>query len=213
MALPLRAAGKVIGALDVQSEEPNAFTQEDINILSALADQVSTAIQNARLYQESRDSLQQAEKAYRQLTSQSWSDLQRLTPVVGYRFDGNRPQPLKRPTNGEQDEGLKDALAVPVQLRGETIGTLRIKPTAEDYQWTDDEVIIIRATAERVALAAENARLVLESQKRASKEQVIGEISSRIGSSISLDNILQTTLREMGRILPGAEISIQVENE
>ena len=100
-----------------------------------------------------------------------------------------------------------------MQLRGESIGRLRIKPAVDGHEWTEDEIAIIRATAERVALAAENARLILESQKNAAKEQVISEISSKIGASINLDNILQTTLREMGRILPGAEISIQVENE
>jgi GAF domain-containing protein len=100
-----------------------------------------------------------------------------------------------------------------VELRGAAIGMLRIKPASDGHQWTEDEKTIIQATAERVALAAENARLVAESQKRASKEQVIGEASSKISSAINLDNILQTALREMGRILPGAEISIQVENE
>ena len=70
MALPLKAGGQVIGALDVQSTEPNAFTQEDVNILSTLADQVSTAIQNARLYDESREALAQAETVSRQLTGQ-----------------------------------------------------------------------------------------------------------------------------------------------
>jgi len=213
MALPLKAGGRVIGALDVQSTEPNAFAQEDINILSTLADQVSSAIQNARLYEESREALAQAETAYRRLTGEAWANVRRFTPVVGYRFDGVKPEPLTQHTNGEQVENQKDAFSVPVQLRGESIGRLRIKPASDGHQWTEDEIAIIRATAERVAMAAENARLVLESQKSAAKEQIIGEISSKIGASINLDNILQTTLREMGRILPGAEISIQVENE
>ena len=42
IALPLLDGKEVIGALDVQSVEPNAFDQEDINILTTLADQVST---------------------------------------------------------------------------------------------------------------------------------------------------------------------------
>src|SRR6185436_19247605 len=40
MALPLRISGRVIGTLDVQSTEPNAFSEEDAAILSILADQV-----------------------------------------------------------------------------------------------------------------------------------------------------------------------------
>lgn len=213
MALPLKVGGQVVGALDVQSVEPNAFSREDINILSTLADQVSAALENARLHEEAQEALSKAEAAYRQLTSDTWSNIQRISPVAGYRFDGKKAEPLNKPANGTQPESQKEAFSVPMQLRGESIGRLRIKPAAEGHQWSDDEIAIIRATAERVALAVENARLVFESQKRASKEQVIGEISTKISSAINLDNILQTTLREMGRILPGAEISIQVENE
>jgi HAMP domain-containing protein len=52
-AVPLQVAGRVLGALDVQSLEPNAFSPEDIDLLQTLADQLSAAIQNARLAQTS----------------------------------------------------------------------------------------------------------------------------------------------------------------
>ena len=213
MALPLKIGSQIIGALDVQSTEPNAFSQDDISTLSTLADQVSIAIHNARLYEESREALERAESVSQQLTGDAWENFQRFAPLVGYRFDGVKPEPLTQHTNSLQAESQKEAYSVPVQLRGKSIGRLRIKPASDEHQWSEDEMAIIRATAERVALAAENARLILESQKNAAKEQLIGEVSSKIGASINLDNILQTTLREMGRILPGAEISIQVENE
>ncbi|MBK8821537.1 MAG: GAF domain-containing protein [Anaerolineales bacterium] len=61
MALPLQIAGNIIGALDVQSIEPNAFSVEDVNILSVLADQVSLAIQNARLFDQSAKLLSESE--------------------------------------------------------------------------------------------------------------------------------------------------------
>jgi GAF domain-containing protein/CheY-like chemotaxis protein len=54
MAIPLKLGAQVVGALDVQSAEPNAFTQDDVQVLSTLADQLTTAIQNARLYEEQR---------------------------------------------------------------------------------------------------------------------------------------------------------------
>lgn len=213
MALPLKIGNQVVGALDVQSTEPNAFSQEDINILSVLADQVSAALENARLHEEAQEALSKAETAYRQLTGDTWSNVQRFSQVSGYRFDGTKAEPLNESSNGRQSQGPKKAFSVPLQLRGTSIGRLRINPTSDKHQWTEDEIAIIQATAERVALAVENARLITESQKRASKEQVIGEVSSKISSAINLDSILQTALREMGRILPGAEISIQVENE
>ena len=213
VALPLSLGGEVIGALDIQSTEANAFSNEEVAVFSVLADQLAIAIQNARSLAQARTAAAEAEKVARQLVGQAWSNIKSFTPIVGYRFDGSKPEPLNQPTNGQQAEDQKEAFSVPVQLRGESIGSLRIKPSVDGHQWSEDEIAIIRATAERVALAAENARLILESQKNAAKEQVIGEISTKIGAAINLDNILQTTLREMGRILPGAEISIQVENE
>ncbi len=49
LALPLRVGDRVIGALDVQSTEANAFDENDIVVLQTLADQLATALENARL--------------------------------------------------------------------------------------------------------------------------------------------------------------------
>jgi PAS domain S-box-containing protein len=52
MAVPLVIGNQVIGVLDVQSEEVNHFTTQDINIQTTLASQVATALQNARLFSQ-----------------------------------------------------------------------------------------------------------------------------------------------------------------
>lgn len=213
MALPLKIGTRVIGALDVQSTEPNAFFQEDINILSVLADQVSTALENARLHEEAREALSRAENAYRQVTGEAWSDIRRFTPVLGYHYDGFDAKPLNKPKDNGQTGPLNEAYTVPVQLRGASIGRLRVSPPLTGHQLTESEIAIIQATAERVALAIENARLVLESQNRAAKEQIIGQITGKIGSSINLRNVLQTAVEELGKAIPGSEIVIKLEND
>jgi GAF domain-containing protein len=52
----LRVRGEVIGALDVQSTSLNAFTEEDIQTIQMMADQVAIAIDNARLFSQQRRS-------------------------------------------------------------------------------------------------------------------------------------------------------------
>ncbi|MEO0561422.1 MAG: response regulator, partial [Chloroflexota bacterium] len=52
MALPILIKGEVIGALDVQSNQPNAFGDDDVAVLTTLAAQVSVAIDNARLFDQ-----------------------------------------------------------------------------------------------------------------------------------------------------------------
>jgi GAF domain-containing protein len=49
LALPLRAGERVVGALDVQSTESNAFDENDVVVLQTMADQLATALENARL--------------------------------------------------------------------------------------------------------------------------------------------------------------------
>jgi signal transduction histidine kinase/DNA-binding response OmpR family regulator/putative methionine-R-sulfoxide reductase with GAF domain len=55
MALPLRVRDQVIGVLDVQSTQPAAFSEEDVAVLQTMADQLATAIANARLFRQVRD--------------------------------------------------------------------------------------------------------------------------------------------------------------
>jgi PAS domain S-box-containing protein len=64
MALPLISRGLTIGALDVQSEVANAFSAEDIETLQIMADQVTTAIETARLFEETQHRLKEQALLY-----------------------------------------------------------------------------------------------------------------------------------------------------
>ncbi len=55
LAVPLIVEDRVLGVLDVQARELNAFTSEDLFILTTLADQISVAVEDARLYQAAKD--------------------------------------------------------------------------------------------------------------------------------------------------------------
>lgn len=54
MALPLLLKGQVVGALDVQSAQANAFDEDDVAVLTTLSAQIAVAIENAQLFDESR---------------------------------------------------------------------------------------------------------------------------------------------------------------
>ncbi len=82
LALPLIARGEVIGAMTIQSEFANAFSQEDIAILQTMADQVAIAIQNARLFDQAQTSLRETEALYEASAAlnaaQSYEDILRI---------------------------------------------------------------------------------------------------------------------------------------
>ena len=75
VALPLKAGGRVLGALDVQSKREAAFTDEDAAVLQTLADQVAIAIQNSRLFEETQEALENVQALQRYYVSQEWERL------------------------------------------------------------------------------------------------------------------------------------------
>lgn len=54
LCTPLEFKGKILGVLNVDREEPNAFGPEDLELYSALANQIAIAIENARMYEITR---------------------------------------------------------------------------------------------------------------------------------------------------------------
>jgi len=64
MALPLISRGRVIGAMTIQSDRPAAFTEEDITALQTMADQLATAIENARLFAETSQTLTETRELF-----------------------------------------------------------------------------------------------------------------------------------------------------
>jgi len=219
IALPLKAGAEVIGALDVQSTEENAFGQEDINILTALADQVSIAIQNARQYQETRKALAESVASSRQFVQTGWQQFIRSEKLTGIHHSGAKATLLYTQKDNGRDEGSLNheqfraknrgaSLSLPVKLRGQVIGTVDVH-SVDNRRWDQDELDVVTAIIERAAIAMENARLLAESQKRAAKERTIGEISAKISAQSDIDQLLKITAQELNRTLPGAEIAIQ----
>jgi GAF domain-containing protein len=222
MAIPLRVAGTVIGALDVQSTETNAFSQEDIRVLSTLADQIAIAIENARLFGETKKALSDARITFEKYTQQEWSSFARQVRPNGFLFDGKHVVPLDNQSKREPIkaviqtgslslEKVSAAIAIPIKLRGQTIGVLDIRAKNGQRPWKQDEIALLEAAAERAALALENARLVESAQRRAARERAIGDISSRIGAVSNLESILQTAVEELGRKIGGAaEVTLEI---
>jgi len=223
IALPLRVGEEMIGALDVQSTESNVFSQEDINILSTLADQVSIAIQNAQQFEETRKALNEAETLAKQFAQTGWQQFTKNKNLVGIRHTGTRSMLLYGKNGKEKQEMPRDrdqartnhrgaSLSLPISLRGERIGLVDVR-SPDNRPWDQDELDIATAIIERAAIAMENARLLQESQRLASKEAKIGEVTAKISASINMRSVLQTAVEELGRALPGSEVVIQFQTE
>lgn len=218
MALPLIAQGRILGALDIQSEKGGAFTEEDIEVLSGMANLVAIAIQNAELFAETQAALEATRRAYQEMSLKGWIDLIRRTPYPTYlsthlkkvtRLPRSSSPLVERvlQTNDIQ-RGDEHEIALPIFVKGNRIGVLRLRRHVHQPPFSDTDIDLFQDIALRIGTALEAARLYQESQKRALREKLVGEITSKIRSSNEPTEILRIAVQELQKALQATKAQV-----
>jgi hypothetical protein len=112
-------------------------------------------------------------------------------------------------TGEGSDATRPNTLLFPIVVSGQVIGVMGLEHEQPDQVWTDEEIAIAQAAVYRASLTLENARLLDESLRLAAKQRTIFESTTRIGSGLSIESILQTTVEELERVLHGSEVTLQ----
>lgn len=221
LAVPLRVGDTTIGVLDVQSKQNDSFSQDQINILQTLADQIAVAIENARLYQESLAQLEEIERSRGAAIRQSWRDFMnnQRTPLIeseaGSRpsnqmLSGLRQEAIEsgRPAVSALTERNTIVFAVPIRLRDQVLGAVEWELPHNEFD--NNKVQLAQELTDRLAVSLENARLFRESQRAAERERLVNDIAGRLTSQTDIDEILQTAVREVGQALRSPRVSIRL---
>ena len=210
MALPLIEAGVLLGVLDVQSTEADAFSNDDLETLTILAELVSIAIQNAKLYEQMERSLTEAEAASKQYFRENWKRLAEITSISGYRYAAGSASRITdaEEANSELAEGKdRKQILVPIVIRGQEVGELSVQiPKEENIK--ADQMDLIRAVAERVAVIAENARLFDETSRRAQRERMVTDITTKIRETNDPQVMIETAIKELREALNVSRVEI-----
>ncbi len=226
MALPLKVGERVIGVLDVQSEEPSAFTQEDVAVLQTMADQIALAIENARVLEQMERTVRELERVYGEYTREAWKTVRRARRWVGRRYRRLLPEPAEELTEEarralsegrpvlqpfrEEGDGrvIGTLLAVPMKLRGQVVGALSMRFATPEVP--PETVQVVEAIADRLALALENARLLEETRRHAERDRMLAEITARVRASMDPEAILRTAAQELGTVLGVDRVMVQI---
>ncbi len=215
IALPLQVGGRIIGALDIQSVTPNAFTEADVPAFRTMADQLAIAIENARLFERAQRDLRDIELLNRQLTGEAWrkyvSGRSGAVPV-GYEANERGVHPILPDAAAVDAAGGDGTVSLPLTVRGETIGVIDLTPRSGEEP--DEETrTILQAVAERVALALDSTRLSEQARSQAEREQILSRLSAELQATTDLNIILKTAAREASRALgtPRGFVHLQVE--
>lgn len=206
MALPLVVRGRVIGAIDIQSEKVNAFGEGDIEIMQTVADQLAIAIENTRLFTETEAIIGQLETLTALQTRDAWADyLKRRAPAYQYTTLGVRPL-----TESRSEESAR-SLRVPIELRGQEIGVINLRRKETSPAWSNREHELAKEIAAQVALALDTSRLLEETQKSAARDQMIANVSSNIRETLDMDSILKTAAVELRKAFGLLEAEVRLD--
>lgn len=200
LALPMISTeDRVIGALTVQSALPRAFDEDDITVLQGIADSLAIALDHAELFNRLQESLHEVETLHRQYLSRAWADMLSAEGTIQFSYENPAP--------ASSDDNLT-TLEVPLTLRGQKIGSILVETDAA--QLTARNKAFVERVAAQTALALENARLALVSERTAQLNRTVADISGKVWASTGLRGVLQTALQELGQALNASEAVIQL---
>lgn len=195
IALPLMTGDRILGALNVQSTKEADFGPQVIETMQGMAAQVAIALENARLFQDTQQSLREMRAIQQQYLLEAWNEFSTQTDELEYKV-------------GDQTETKSKKIEAPISLRDQIFGQIMLESNED---WTPEQKSLVDAVATQAAIALENARLVSESRQIAMRERMLSEINSKIWSSVTIEGILQTVVKELGRRLDASHATIEIK--
>lgn len=194
IALPLIAGDRVLGALNVQSMKEADFGPQVIETMQNMASQVAIALENARLFQEAQQIINEMRAVQQQYLREGW---------MGFTSENENMEYLV----GDEVSDDSKTLEIPINLRDQVLGQITLEGRND---WTPDQQSLVDAVAKQAAVALENARLVHESRQVAVRERMLAEINSRIWTATTIDGVLQTVVKELGRRLDASHATVEL---
>jgi signal transduction histidine kinase/HAMP domain-containing protein len=167
MAVPLISGDRILGMLDMQSEQPDALSEASLPAFEALAGQLAIAIQNSELFAETEQARAEIEAQARRLTRSGWTDYMdaiHKPEQTSYVFAENQLMTLH---GAETPKANSNAFSLPLEITGEPIGNINVE--LENDAWTTERKELVQSVARQVAQQIENLRL-LETAERYREE-------------------------------------------
>ena len=199
LALPIISRDKALGALTIQSTEPEAFDTDNVLILQGIADSLAIAMENAELYQQSQQDLDEIRSLNRTYLKKSWQDLIDYDRNPEYTYENKNQAASQLPIR---------KMEIPIILRDQIIGKIALE--SELAELAAEDIKLVDEIANQTALALENARLLEETQRRASQDEKVNELSVNLSRAFTIDDILKTALKELSELPAVTEVSVRL---
>ncbi|MGC9467065.1 MAG: GAF domain-containing protein [Anaerolineae bacterium] len=161
MSLPIRVRDEIVGVLDLQSDSPGVFSEDDVTYLQTLGDQIGLAVENAWLLAETTERLRETERLVQAQRREGWWQMASERPVWSYVYDGVEVMSVDEAAaswlSSTSSEDAPDVV-LPIGERGDEVGSVKLRLRGRDGL-SRDQMQLARAIIGEAGSALERARL------------------------------------------------------
>jgi GAF domain-containing protein/CheY-like chemotaxis protein len=268
--VPLVVGGYATGVISLQNlDREHAFSESDVGLLTTLAGSLSVALENARLFEETRqraaelaivNSVGQAlaeqldldalierlgdqlrelfaadivyvalhDRATDMIQFAYYSEHGRQEPNAPLRFGAgltskilqtrepmllNRAQAFEETGVTVVGTPAKSYLGVPIFAGTDAIGVISVQSTEQAGRFGESDARLLATIAANVGVAIQNARLYLETQRRAGEMAALAELGREIGGLLELEPILRRIAERARDLLEADTSAVFLEGE
>ncbi len=240
LALPLMARNRLIGVIDVQSQQINSFSAEDITILQLMADQMANSIENALLFMELEErtaALAELQLITGLMTQQPTIDSalnvllnadefgiflsnQTLDTLTAFGVD-----PAVDPytifdeeligrcfTEGQTitTTSTSSMVCVPIKERDHTKGVLTLIRQGNQQPFSAQEIQTIELLATQAGTTITNQQLIEKTQEYVRRERTLNQVSAQVRNSLDTETILTSAAQQLGDILGDQKVRVRL---
>lgn len=176
-AIPLLIGNQVLGVLDLQSEQLNGFSPENLPAFETVANQLAIAIENANLFSTTQQSKAELEQLTQRMVAENWANFMNAVDrpeQIGYVYERGQLRPTPSLFIPQPEENL---LTTAITLGNQPIGKIELV-TETDQSWTDEQIEFANIVAQQIAQQLENLRLLAEArQYRSQAERAVRQLT------------------------------------
>jgi len=212
----------------VYSDRLEEFDPLFVSAMQATADHLGCALENLQLSREVREARPDLNAGTS--TERAWKELLRTRVDWGYRYADGQIERTGRDWPAELREALTmgepmiphptaqagldvqqtGTLAMPLRVRNQVVGVLGFRKAEETTSWTNREMQLLELLVAQLGDALVGAQLYDAAQSDAARQQVVGELASRMRQTLDVEAVLRTAVSEVREALGLSDVIVRL---
>ena len=189
LEVPIRIADELIGTIQLEADEDRAWSEEEREMVTAVAQQVAQQAENLRVLRQADRYRVDAELAARRLSGEAWRDYlhSKRDDIKGFAYKGSSVVPLGAEEADEAEEAV--AFQQDLKINNEPIGELLVSGGN-----TNGAQELIDSVVTQLSSHIESLRLAEQTEVALAQTEILYQIGHSMNGAENVDDILQAAL-------------------